>query len=140
METHGEWSPETELAVRERYGSLARPAETVTKSIAKTATDTDLAYGSLTAGEVIEAAQQALFAALLEVTVSTTEEFLDWLATAGNPRVELAGPETVDRRAFHHVHPQGVVTAVSFQDKPDAAIATVRRQAFGRHYRPLLDT
>ncbi|MFB6086537.1 MAG: DUF5809 family protein [Halodesulfurarchaeum sp.] len=139
MEIRGHFTPETEAAVREQYGSLAPVAETVTKEIAEANADTRTEYRDLIDSETIETAQQALFASLLEVQVGTTEAWESWLAEQEDFDVELAGTEPVSGRAWHPVWPREVVVAVSFEDRTDAAVSAVKRQAFGRHYRSMLE-
>lgn len=138
METRGQFAPETETAAREQYETLATAAETVTKEIAEANTDTRDEYNKLVDGETIETAQQALFAAFLEVHVGSVEEYESWLGDE-DFEVEFAGTETVSRRAWHPVWARDAVVAVSFQERPEAAVGTVRRQAFGRHYRSMLE-
>lgn len=139
MKTRGQVAPETEAAVREEYDALAKVAETVTKEIAKANTDTRAAYNELVDSATVETAQQSLFASLLEVHVGSVEEYDSWLAAHEDFEVVLAGTESVPRRVWHPVWPRDIVVAVSFQERPDAAVATVRRQAFGRHYRSILE-
>jgi hypothetical protein len=139
METRGHFAPATDAAVREAYDSLARVAETVTKEIAEANTDTRADYRRLTDTETVETAQEALFASLLEVQVGSTEAYEEWIDQHPDFEVEFAGTEPVPNRAWHPVRPRGTVVAVSFQDAPDAAVAAVQRQAFGRHYRPILE-
>lgn len=138
METRGHYAPRTEAAARSQYADLSAAAKTVTKEIAEAGTDTSDAYQEFVDQSVIETAHDALFASLLEVHVGSTAEYESWLADHETLESELAGTETVPRRAWHPVWPTGDVAAVSFQDRPEAAIATVRRQAFGEHYRSLL--
>ncbi|MGM0371106.1 MAG: DUF5809 family protein [Halobacteriota archaeon] len=138
METRGQFAPETERAAREQYAALTVPAKTVTKEIAEAGTTDRETYRELTTEDVYETAQQALFASLLAVQVGSTEEYEDWLAAHEDLEVVFAGTETVPRRAWHPVWPRAAVVAVSFQNKPEAAVASLRRQAFGRFYRELV--
>lgn len=138
METRGHFAPRTETAASEQYDELALAAKTVTKEIAEAGTDTSAEYRALVDDSVIETAQQALFASLLEVHVGSVSEYEAWLSDHEGLDVSLAGTDTVPRRAWHPVWPTDQGTAVSFQNSPEAAIATVRRQAFGQHYRTIL--
>ncbi len=139
MKTRGQIAPETEAAVREEYEAPAKSAETVTKEIAKANTDTRAAYNELVDSATVETAQQSIFASLLEVHVGSVEEYDSWLAAHEDFEVVLAGTKPVPRRVWHPVWPRDAVVAVSFQERADAAVATVRRQAFGRHYRSILE-
>lgn len=138
MDTRGYESPRTESAASAHYEDLARAAQTITKEVADAGTDSSEAYQEFIDQSVIETAQQALFASLLEVHVGSQTEYDAWLADHDSFDATLAGTETVPRRAWHPVWPTEQVVAVSFQDRPDAAVATVRRQAFGQHYRSML--
>lgn len=139
MDTRGQFAPETKAAARSLYDDLAIAAETVTKTLAETSTDSREAYHELLDQERIDAAHEALFASLLEVHVGSVEEFESWMNRHDAFQLSLSGPETVPRRAWHPVRPRKTVTAVSFQTAPEAAVATVRRQAFGTQYRELLE-
>lgn len=138
METRGHFAPRTETAASAQYDDLALVAKTVTKEIAEAGTDTSDGYQALVEESVIETAQQALFASLLEVHVGSVDEYEAWLTDHDSLDWSLAGTDTVTRRAWHPVWPRDQVAAVSFQNSPEAAIATVRRQAFGQHYRAIL--
>ncbi|MFW6004214.1 MAG: DUF5809 family protein [Halodesulfurarchaeum sp.] len=139
METRGHLSPATEDAVRETYESLAGAAETVTKEIAEANAETREDYRELTDSGTVETARQALFASLLEVQVGTVAEYESWLAEHDELEPELAGTEPVSGRAWHPVWARDAVVAASFEDRPDAAVGAVQRQAFGRHYRSILE-
>lgn len=138
METRGQFAPKTAAEATDQYESIALAAETVTKEIAEAGTDGGEVYQALVEPAVIETAQQALFASLLEVHTGTREAFQAWLDDHDAFEAEMAGTETVPRRAWHPVWPADQVIAVSYQERPDAAIATLRRQAFGQQYRTLL--
>jgi len=49
--------------------------------------------------------------------------------------VTVAGSDNVDRVVWHAF--DGEAVAATFQQEEQAAISTLRRQAFGRLYRPL---
>ncbi|MBS3760816.1 DUF5809 family protein [Halodesulfurarchaeum sp.] len=139
METQGHFAPRTETAASAQFDDLALVAKTVTKEIAEAGTDTSGGYQALVEESVIETAQQTLFASLLEVHVGSVDEYEAWLTDHDSLEASLAGTETVPWRAWHPVWPRDQVTAVSYQNSPEAAIATVRRQAFGQHYRAILE-
>jgi hypothetical protein len=136
METHGFLAPETEAAARDRYEAVGPAAQTVVKETAKAmAFDAD-EYDERVTGEVIETARDALFASLLEVRTGTREEYEEWLADRDREVVE-EGSEHVSRVAWHDALGETVVAA-TFESEERAAVATLRRQAFGRAYRGLL--
>jgi len=136
METHGFLAPETEAAARDRYEAVGPAAQTVVKETAKAmAFDAD-EYDERVTGEVIETARDALFASLLEVRTGTREEYEEWLADRDREVVE-EGSEHVSHVAWHDALAETVVAA-TFESEERAAVATLRRQAFGRAYRDLL--
>jgi hypothetical protein len=139
MDTRGELTPTTAAAAREAYAGLALPAETVTKAVADAGTDSTEAYQSFLDDDVLETAQESLFAASLAVQVGTADEYEAWLADHADLEPSMTGHEDVSGRAWHPVWPREVVAAVSFADSPDAAVATVRRQAFGKFYRSMIE-
>ncbi len=138
MDTAGVFAPRSTAEARDQFESVAQAAETVTKEIAEAGTESTEAYERLVDPTVVETAQQALFASLLEVHTGTREAYEHWLDSHDVTETSMAGTETVPHRAWHPVWPESAVFAVSYQDRPEAAIATLRRQAFGQRYRALL--
>ncbi|MFW6384060.1 MAG: DUF5809 family protein [Halodesulfurarchaeum sp.] len=139
MNTRGHLQPGTAAAAQAAYEALELPAETVTKAVAEAGTDSAEAYRSFLDGEVFETAQKSLFAASLVVHVGTVEEYETWLSHNDAMTASMAGHAEVEGRAWHPVLPREAVAAVSFADSPDAAVATVRRGAFGEFYRPMIE-
>jgi len=139
MNIEGDFTPETGAAARERYESLGGTAQVVVKEVAKAmAMDAD-EYDRRVTGAVVETARDAVFAELLEVRVGTRAEYEDWVGD--NPDYETVefGSENVENVVWHAAPATDTVVAATFQDEPEAAVGTLRRQAFGRVYRPLVD-
>lgn len=135
METHGFLAPEDEAAARDRYEAVGPAAQTVVKETAKAMEFDREEYGERVTGDVVETARDALFASLLEVQTGTREEYEEWLE--GRDREVLEhGNENVENVAWHDALGESVVSA-TFQEKEEAAVATLRRQAFGNVYRDL---
>lgn len=128
------FAPATVETARERYDSLGSTAQTVVRDVAKAMSFDREEYRERVTSSVVMTARDALFASLLEVTIGTREEFDKWCADRDD-EIELAGSENVDHVVWHPVRFAGVVVAATFQDEEAAAIGTLRRQAFGRHYR-----
>lgn len=139
METRGYLAPRTEAEAKTTYDDLGSTAQTVTKEVARAMGFDQEEYRARVTGEVVETARDALFASLLEVTLGDRDEFDSWLDTYPSIDRHVEGSDTVEGRAWHHVPSQDAVAAVTFQNEPDAAVATVQRLAFGRFYRDLLD-
>ena len=136
METHGVLAPESETEARERFDAVGPAAQTVVKETAKAMEFDRDEYGERVTGEVVETARDALFASLLAVRTGTREEYEEWLADRDREVVER-GNENVDNVAWHDALGETVVAA-TYQNEADAAVATLRRQAFGTAYREIL--
>jgi len=137
METDGVFDPETLADAREAYQSVGPAAQTVVRETA-TAMDFDREeYHDRVTSDVVETARDALFASLLVVHVGDREAFEDWRVDA-DVDVTLLGSEQVDHVVWHVAPAVDAAVAATFQDERDAAVATCRRQAFGRLYRDRL--
>ena len=136
METHGFLAPASESEARDRYEAVGPTAQTVVKETAKAmAFDAD-EYDRRVTGEVVETARDALFASLLAVRTGTREEYEEWLADRDR-EVREEGSENVDNVAWHDALGETVVAA-TYQREERAAVATLRRQAFGGVYRDVV--
>jgi len=132
METTGRLAPTDPEDASAAYEELATPASVVTKEVAR-ALDVD-DFQERVSPEVIVTARDAIFASTLAVTVGAREEFEDWREGFEGDVIE-AGNEHVDNVAWHAF--DGDAVAVTFQAEREAAVATLRRQAFNRLYRDL---
>lgn len=135
METHGFLAPETEAEARDRYEAVGPAAQTVVKETAKAMEFDADEYDERVTGEVVETARDALFASLLEVRTGPREEFDEWLADREREVVEQ-GSGNVSRVAWHDA--PGKVVAATYENEERAAVATLRRQAFGQVYQDVL--
>ncbi|MFB6354834.1 MAG: DUF5809 family protein [Halobacteriales archaeon] len=134
METRGEYEFETEAAAREAYEAAGPTARTVVREAAKAMDFDREEYEARVTSAVVETVRDALFASRLAVTVGTRPEFDDWRA-ATDLAVAVVGSDAVDNVAWHAAPFAGEAVAATFQDEPDAAVETLRRQAVGRLYR-----
>lgn len=137
-ETRGLLAPETEAEVRERFEAVGPAAQTVTREVARAMDLSKDEYEEHVTSEVVGTAREALFASLLEVQVGTDEEFE--AAQDEHPDAEVVenGSSDVDNAAWHYVPFADALVATTFQDEPDAAVATLRRILFGRFYSDVL--
>lgn len=135
METEGVFAPETVEAARDAYRSVGPAARTVVRETTKAMDFDREEYRDRVTSDVVETARDALFASLLRVHVGGREAFETW--RANNPEYEVieAGSPDVERVVWHPVPFEERAVAATFQDEEAAAIATLRRQAFGRIYR-----
>jgi len=138
MRTEGVFSPETEAEAVEAFDSVGPAAQTVVRETAKAMEFEREEYNERVTSDVVETARDALFASLLVVNVGDREEYEAWLDDHPEYEVHETGAENVGHVVWHASPVADTVTAATFQNEADAAVATLRRQAFGRIYRPVL--
>ena len=146
MHTRGVFAPATEAEARERYELLGPVAQTVVREVAKGMALDREEYRERVTPEVVSRARDALFASMLEVSVGDREEFdawaaahdldLRWEGEEGGDVVVLGSPNV--EYVVWHAPPFAEAVAATFQAEEDAAVETLRLQAFGRLYRPLV--
>lgn len=132
MEHRGEFTPETLDDVRALADRLGPAAQIVVRETAQAMDFDREEYRDRVTADVIETARDALFASLLAVTVGTRTEYEAWLEGRDVEVIEV-GSEQVDNVVWHAF--DGTIVAATFQDEPEAAVSTLRRQAFGRFYK-----
>jgi len=137
METEGQFSPATVDEARDRYEALGSTAQVVVKEVAKAMGLDAEAYRERVTSEVVETARDVLFAESLTVTVGSREEFEEWCADTDRA-VEVIGADNVERVAWHAPDFADEAVAATFQSEREAAVGTLRRQAFGRIYREVV--
>lgn len=137
MEHEGRFLPETTAEVRAEYDRLEPTAKGIVRDVVKAMDFGGDEYDRRVTDDVIETAQDALFASQLQVTIGDREEYDQWRADTDHEVVET-GSEHVDNVVWHGPPATETAVAATFQDEPTAAVETLRRQAYGRLYRPLL--
>jgi hypothetical protein len=138
MRTEGVFSPETEADAVEAFESVGPAAQTVVRETAKAMEFDREEYDQRVTGEVVETARDALFASLLVVSVGDRGAYEGWCEEHPEYDVHETGAENVDRVVWHACSATEEAVAATFQSEEEAALATLRRQAFGRIYRPML--
>lgn len=134
METYGRFDPADEPAAWELYEELGPTAQVVVRELARAmAFDSD-EYDERIDESVVATARDAMFASLLEVQVGDRDEFETWRESFDGP-VDVEGSDNVDNVVWHTF--DGAAAAATYQDEREAAVATLRRQAFGKLYKPL---
>lgn len=137
MHVRGEFEPADEAAVLDRYEDLGGTAQVVVTEVAR-AMDLDReTYRERVDASVVETARNALFAESLAVTVGGRAEYETW-REGYDGEVHEIGSDAVDRVVWH-AGPGEEAVAATFQTEEDAAVGTLRRHAFGRLYRPLVE-
>ncbi|WP_227352790.1 DUF5809 family protein [Haladaptatus salinisoli] len=136
METHGILAPDGAEDAREQYEAVGPAAQTVVKETAKAMRFDREEYGERVTSDVVETARDALFASLLEVRTGTREEFEG--AVPDGFDVHEEGSRNVASVAWHVAPAAETVVAATYQQKEEAAVATLRRIAFGRVYRDIV--
>lgn len=137
METDGLFEPETQAAARERFRQLGTAAETVVKESARQMNFASQEFDDRITEDVFETAQESLFASLLQVSVGSRDEYEQWCENNDADPL-LLGHEAVDNVVWHAPPFADQAVAATFQDEREAAVGTLRRQAFGRIYREVL--
>lgn len=135
-ETAGPFAPTTVSEARTRYAACEPAARTVVRETARALGLDREEYRERVTDEVVETARDALFASLLRVSVGSREAYEAWRAGYDDEVAETGSPDA--DRVVWHVAPTEAV-AVTFHADRDAAVATLRRQAFGRCYRPAFE-
>lgn len=137
METEGLFAPETEAEARAQFDMLEPAAGEVVRTVAKAMEFDTQEYSERVGDDVVESAREALYASLLEVNVDERDEYERWCEDHDYDVVEVGAPN-VDRIAWHAAPFAATAVSATFQNERDAAIAALRRQAFGRLYRDIV--
>ena len=138
MHTEGLFSPATADEARERFAAVGPTAQTTVREVARAMDFGRAEYDERVTSDVVETAREAIFASLLSVTVGTDEEFEAWCADHPEYDREVIGSENVEHVVWHAAPSVETVVAATFQDREDAAVGTLRRQAFGSVYRDVV--
>ncbi|MFW5903356.1 MAG: DUF5809 family protein [Halolamina sp.] len=139
MRTEGVFAPETEAETFAAFDDVGPAAQTVVREAARAMAFDREEYDERVTGAVVETARDALFASLLSVSVGDREEYESWCDSHEAYEVHETGAENVDNVVWHAAPVAETAVAATFQSEADAAIATLRRQAFGRIYRPIVN-
>ena len=134
MESIGRLDPDSPGAAWDAYEELGPTAQVVVREVARAMEFDGEEYDRRVDGDVVATARDAIFASLLSVRVGTDEEFAAWREDFDGP-VDVEGSEHVDHVVWHAF--DGEAAAATFQEEREAAVATLRRQAFGKLYKPL---
>ena len=138
MHTEGVFAPETAAEARELYATVGPAAQTSVRAVAKAMDFDSEEYDDRVTSSVVATAHEAIFASLLEVRVGSDAEFEDWCGDHPDYEREVIGNENVDRVVWHAAPFAETVVAATFQERQDAAVGTLRRQAFGSVYREVV--
>lgn len=138
MDRIGFLVPETEAAAKRHYDALEPTAKGVVREATRAMSFDSTEYNDRVTQEVFDTAQDALFASLLQVTAGSREEF-DSYREENDVSFAEVGSEHVERVVWHAPPFAAEGVAATFQNERDAAAETLRRQAFGRFYRGVID-
>lgn len=136
MDTEGTLEPESEAAAAAAFESAGPTARSVVREVAKAMAFDREEYRERVTGEVVETARNALFAERLRVAAGSREEFEAWREEHPDYEVTELGSPSVGRVVWHAAPFAREVVAATFENEREAAVGTLRRQAFGRIYRP----
>lgn len=138
MHVDGWLAPATVAEAREEYDAVGPAARTVVRETAKAMSFDREEYEERVTSEVVETARDALFASLLEVRVGTDAEFEAFRADNADLAATVRGSEHVDHVVWHAAPFADRLVAATFQHEEEAAVATLRRMAFGELYRDVV--
>jgi hypothetical protein len=139
MRTEGVFAPETPDEARSEYETVGPAAQTVVRETTRAMSFDQEEYRDRVTSDVVETARDALFASLLTVHVGDRPEYEAWCEERPEYEVHEIGSENVDHVVWHAAPATETAVAATFQNEERAAVATLRRQAFGRVYRDLLE-
>jgi hypothetical protein len=139
METEGVYAPETVDEASAAYEDAGPAAQVVVRETVRAMEFDREEYRERVTSDVVETARDALFASLLEVSVGDRAEFDAWQDEHPDYEVHETGSENVDNVVWHAAPFAGTAVAATYQNERDAAVGTLRRQAFGRIYRPAFE-
>jgi hypothetical protein len=137
MHTEGLFAPETIEAAREQYAATDAAADAVLRALARAVPLAEDAGDVHADDDLRLTAREAIFASLLAVHVGTREEFDDWIDDRDRA-VEEVGSEQVSNVVWHDAGAADRILAATFENEPEAAVGTLRRQAFATLYRERL--
>lgn len=137
MHTEGTLLPETVDEASDRYEQLGSTAQVVVRAVTKSMAFDREEYDERVDSDVIETAREAMFGEQLQVSVGAREEFDEWRESTDHD-VEVLGADNVDHVAWHAPPFAETAIAATFQNEPDAAVATLRRQAVARIYQDVV--
>ncbi len=138
MRTEGVFAPESEAEARDAFESVGPAAQVVVRETTRAMEFDREEYHERVTGDVIETARDALFASLLTVHVGDRADWEQWQADHPDFSVHVNGSEHVENVVWHVAPVAQTAVAATFQEEEEAAIGTLRRQAFGRIYDDLL--
>lgn len=136
MQREGLLAPETDEEARVAFAELAPAAQEVTRSVALTIGIDRDEYRDTVDEAVVRTAHEVLFGSLLRVRTADRNTFDEWVESeAAGLDVIVEGGENVSNVAWHVAQLADRVLAATYESERQAAIATLRRIAWGRIYR-----
>jgi hypothetical protein len=131
--------PATGEAVVEQYAAVVPTAKVVVSEVATGLEFDRETYESHMDAAMVERVANVLFAAALPVRCATADSFERY--TEDNPAEDVVrlGAMTAAAVCWHHAGVEEVILAAGYHDAEDAAVEVVRRAAFNRCYRPLIE-
>jgi hypothetical protein len=131
--------PATGAAVIQQYAAVVPTAKVVVSEVATGLGFDRETYESQMDAVMVERVANVLFAADLPVRCASADTFDRYSADNPTEEVVRVGAMTADAVCWHHAGVEGVILAAGYHDAEDAAAEVVRRAAFNRCYRPLIE-
>jgi hypothetical protein len=139
MHTEGTLAPETHAEAREAFETVGPVAQRVVRQTARAMAFDPEEYRERVTSDVVSTARDVLFAARLRVHGGSRAEFETWCDEHDEYEVVEVGSPNVDGVVWHAAPFARTVVAATYQDRRDAAVEILRRQALGRIYRVELE-
>lgn len=134
MDHYGCFTPESESELVSRFESLETTAKVLVRQL-RTAFDRNQDYVDDHLDQAdVDTIKEIVFGSHLEIHAGTRQEFDQWFTGRSLELIEIGSSE-VDHIAWHHSPFVETVLAATFENEPEAAVETLRRQAIGRLYR-----
>jgi len=131
--------PAEATVVREQYADVIPTAKVVLSEVADGLAFDRPTYEERIDAKMVQRVANVLFAAGLPVLCDTEEMFEDYRRAHADAEVIDLGRSTAETVCWHHARVQGVILTASYGDAERSAREVVRRAAFNRCYRPIID-
>ncbi len=140
MDERGFIAPTTVEEAEAVYDDVAPVAREVIREVTVAIDPGGDLYRNEVTPEVLATTRAALFASLLRVSTGPRAAFDAWLDQPPYDEfdIEIEGSEHVEHVAWHAAPMANRVLAATYHAERDAAIATLRRMAWGKIYHPVV--
>jgi hypothetical protein len=140
MMQHDCRGPVDAAAVRRGYASVVPTAKIVLAEVANGLSFDRSAYEEQIDAELVERVANVLFAAGLAVACGEHQAFESYGDAHPDAEVIRLGASASDAVCWHHAPVAGLIIGAGYHEAEPSAREVVRRAAFNRCYRPIIET